>query len=127
MVPRKGGPAVSTGPGNGIPARGTGWCPVTFPGRPGTVPTRARTRCGRLPAGGASARPPSGGISRAFREVALFCCPDCELNFRSGDWDACVLADERFYDCTAGACPSGRRHTPGGWPGQPRKEIRRRS
>jgi hypothetical protein len=50
----------------------------------------------------------------ALRQVnpglAPFYCPDCELNYRSKDWDTYVLVDEGFYDCTMGTCPSGHQH-----------------
>jgi hypothetical protein len=43
-------------------------------------------------------------------ELAPFYCPDCELNYCSGHWDANVIFDETFYDYTMGTCPNGHRY-----------------
>ncbi len=44
-------------------------------------------------------------------ELAPFYCPDCDLNYCRPDWNAHILLDEGFYDCTVGICPNGHRHT----------------
>ena len=44
------------------------------------------------------------------RELVPFYCPDCELNYCGGDWNAEVLWDEGFYDRTLGTCPHGHHH-----------------
>lgn len=49
-------------------------------------------------------------LRRISQDLAPFYCPDCELNYCSDDWNAHVLVDEGFYDCTMGTCPNGHRH-----------------
>ena len=44
------------------------------------------------------------------RDLAPFYCPECDLNYCSGDWNTSVIFDEDFYDYTEGTCPSGHRH-----------------
>lgn len=49
-------------------------------------------------------------LRRIGWELASFYCTDCGLNYCRADWDAYVLVDDDFYDCTMGICPSGHRH-----------------
>jgi hypothetical protein len=49
-------------------------------------------------------------LRRIGRDLVPFYCPDCELNYCGGDWQAEVLWDEGFYDRTVGTCPHGHRH-----------------
>jgi hypothetical protein len=49
-------------------------------------------------------------LRRIGWELASFYCTDCGLNYCRADWDAYVLVDDDFYDCTMGICPGGHRH-----------------
>jgi hypothetical protein len=49
-------------------------------------------------------------LGRDLWELTPFYCPDCQLNYCSGDWDTRVLTDDGFYDCTRGRCPNGHEH-----------------
>jgi hypothetical protein len=49
-------------------------------------------------------------LRRIGWELASFYCIDCGLNYCRADWDAYVLVDDDFYDCTMGICPGGHRH-----------------
>jgi len=44
------------------------------------------------------------------RDLAPFYCPECDLNYCSGDWNTSVIFDEDFYDYTEVTCRSGHRH-----------------
>jgi len=53
------------------------------------------------------------GISWPLCYVTPICCPQCGLNYCSGDWDTCVDFSVGLYDWIMGACPAGHRHIAG--------------
>ena len=52
-------------------------------------------------------------ISWPLRGITPFYCPECRLNYCSGDWDTCADFNIGFWDCIIGICPNGHRHLVG--------------
>jgi predicted RNA-binding Zn-ribbon protein involved in translation (DUF1610 family) len=45
--------------------------------------------------------------------ITPFYCPECGLNYCSGDWDVHIDFNVGFWDCAIGICPNGHRHLVG--------------
>lgn len=58
-----------------------------------------------------SDEPDPVALRRIDWDIVPYYCPDCDLNYCWADWNAVVLFDEGFYDCSIGTCPRGHRHT----------------
>jgi len=55
-------------------------------------------------------------VSWTLCDVTPFYCPECELNYCSGDWDISVDFNVGFYDCILASARTGIGTSSADWP-----------